>query len=263
MNDGNPHEPFVKPMFFTYPSHIWLGREPPDNIRWLQADKDYALFLEHLQLCGQNPLPEAVLSSIHEGGEMSNPYGIVILGANGSGKSTLGHELARVLDFAHFDVEEYYFFQTDIPYTAMRSAEERNEMLLSDMKTNGSFIMSGDISGWSEKFISLFDLVILLTVPANIRLKRIENREHERWGDRVRKGGDMYEQHLKFVEFAASRDIALIEKWASLYSCPILQVDGNKPLNEMIDEIMTYINTRNHYDALIGLKPSSPLFLWH
>ena len=40
-----------------------------DNIRWLQADKDYALFLEHLQLCGrQNPLPEAVWSSMFEGG---------------------------------------------------------------------------------------------------------------------------------------------------------------------------------------------------
>ena len=68
MNQGNPHESFVKPVFFTYPSHIWLGLEPSDNIRWLQADKDYALFLEHLQLCGQNSLPEAVWSSMYEGG---------------------------------------------------------------------------------------------------------------------------------------------------------------------------------------------------
>jgi len=47
--------------------------------------------------------------------ELSKPYSIIILGANGSGKSTLGRELARVLYFTHFDVEEYYFYQTDIP----------------------------------------------------------------------------------------------------------------------------------------------------
>lgn len=125
---------------------------------------------------------------------MSKSCGIILLGANGCGKSTLGCELARSLNFAHFDVEEYYFYQTDIPFV---------------------------------------------------------NREYEHWGDRVRKGGDMYEQHLKFVEFAASRDIALIEQRVSLYSCPILQVDSTKPLNENIDEIVTYINTRNHYDVLI------------
>lgn len=45
------------------------------------------------------------------GGELSKPYGIIILGANGSGKSTLGRELARVLNFAHFDVEDYWFLK--------------------------------------------------------------------------------------------------------------------------------------------------------
>jgi energy-coupling factor transporter ATP-binding protein EcfA2 len=48
--------------------------------------------------------------------ELSKPYSIIILGANGSGKSTLGRELARVLNFAHFDVEDYWFYKTDIPY---------------------------------------------------------------------------------------------------------------------------------------------------
>ena len=47
--------------------------------------------------------------------ELSKPNSMTILGANGSGKSTLGRELARVLNFTHFDVEEYYFYQTDIP----------------------------------------------------------------------------------------------------------------------------------------------------
>lgn len=175
---------------------------------------------------------------------MSKQYRIILLGANGSGKSTLGRELANVLNSAHIDVEEYYFYQSDIPYTEMRPAEERNAMLLADMKKHGSFVMSGDISGWGEEFITGFDLVIFLTAPTGIRLKRIDKREDERWGDRVRKGGDMYEQSQKFREFAASRNVPQLEQRASLYSCPILKIDGTKTPEENIDEILAYINTR-------------------
>lgn len=172
---------------------------------------------------------------------MSKPHRIIILGANGSGKSTLGRELARVLNFAHIDVEDYYFYHTDIPYTALRQAEERNAMLLSDMKKHGSFVMSGDIAGWGEVFLTGFDLVIFLAVPTDIRIKRIEKREYKRWGDRVRHGGDMYEQHLKFVVFAASRDIPQLEQKASLYSCPILHIGGMKTPDEIASKIIDYI----------------------
>lgn len=187
----------------------------------------------------------------------SKLHHIIMLGANGTGKSTLGCELARVLNVAHIDVEEYYFYQADIPYTAMRPVEERNAMLLSDMKKHGSFVMSGDVSGWGEEFLTVFDLVIFLTAPTDIRLKRIENREYERWGDRVLQGGDMYDSQQKFREFAASRDIPQLEQRASLYSCPILHIDGTKTLKENIDEILAYMNIRNHCDAIINESEKS------
>ena len=82
------------------------------------------------------------------------PHGIILLGPNGSGKSTLGRELARVLGFANFDVEDYYFYKTDMPYTSERSYSERNEMLLADMKKRGSFVMSGNISGFRQDLTS-------------------------------------------------------------------------------------------------------------
>lgn len=182
---------------------------------------------------------------------MSKPYGIILLGANGSGKSTLGRELARVLNIAHFDVEDYWFYKTDIPYTAIRPQEERNEMLLSDMKKHGSFVVSGDISGWGNEFLTMFDLAVFLTAPTEIRMKRIENREYVRWGDRVCEGGDMYESQRKFQEFASMRNVGLLEQSALKYSCPVLRVDSTKALKETTDEILTRINTCNHYDALI------------
>ena len=169
--------------------------------------------------------------------ELSKPHGIIMLGANGSGKSTLGRELARMLNFAHLDVEDYWFYSTDIPYTAIRPQEERNGMLLSDMKKHGSFVVSGDISGWGDEFLSMFDLAVFLTAPTEIRVKRIENREYARWGERVCEGGDMYESQEKFREFAATRDVALLEQGALKYACPILQVDGTQDIHEAIKQI--------------------------
>lgn len=122
------------------------------------------------------------------------PHGIILLGANGTCKLTLGRELARVLNIAHFDVEDYWFYKTDPPYTAIRPPEERNAMLLSDMRKHGTYVVSGDVSDWSNEFITMFYLAVFLTAPVDVRLKRIEIREYARWGDRVREGGDMYEQ---------------------------------------------------------------------
>ena len=183
--------------------------------------------------------------------KMSKTHGIILLGANGSGKSTLGRELARALNFVHFDVEDYWFYKTDIPYTAIRPQEERNEMLLSDMKKHGSFIVSGDTSGWGDEFLTIFDLSVFLTAPMEIRMKRIENREYARWGDRVCESGDMYESQKKFREFASTRDVGLLEQSALKYSCPLLRVDSTKTPGEIVNEILSYINTLNHYDALI------------
>ncbi len=156
------------------------------------------------------------------------PHGIVLLGANGSGKSTLGRELARVLNFSHFDVEDYWFYPSAVPYTAIRPQKERNERLLSDMEKHGSFVLSGDVSGWGDEFLRMFDLAVFLTAPKEIRMSRIENREYERWGDRVREGGDMYESEQKFKEFAAARDVAEIERRASAYPCPRIHMDGTE-----------------------------------
>jgi len=159
---------------------------------------------------------------------MSNLHGIVLLGANGSGKSTLGRELARVLNFAHFDVEDYYFYKTDIPYTAERPHHERNELMLADMKKHGSFTVSGDISGWNDDFLPLFDLAILLKAPKDVRMKRIEEREYVRWGERVLEGGDMYESKQKFKRFAANRDVAELERRVEKYSCPVIEIDSTE-----------------------------------
>ena len=174
---------------------------------------------------------------------MGKPNGIIILGANGSGKSTLGRELARLLNYAHFDKEDYFFHETKMPFTIARSHKERKEMLLSDIEKQGSFVLSGDVYNWGEQFKPLIDLMVHLEAPTEIRIERIERRQQKRFGDRIKMGGDMYEQQLKFVEFATNRSIDKIKERAFLYPCSKLFIDGTKPLNEITDEILSNIET--------------------
>lgn len=91
---------------------------------------------------------------------------------------------------------------------------------------------------WDEEFLTLFDFAVFLEVPTNIRIARIEKREHERFGNRICKGGDMYEQHLKFIEYALSRNIPLLKEKALKYSCPVIHVDG----------------TENYFDIVMKIK---------
>jgi len=153
---------------------------------------------------------------------------IILLGANGSGKSTLGCELAHVLNVPHFDVEDYYFYKTNIPYTTERPWKNRNQMLLDDMRSHASYVVSGDVSGWSEEFLTAFNLAVYLSAPVDVRMKRIENREFARWGDRVLENGDMYESQMKFRGFAATRDISVLEKAVLKYSCSALYFDSTE-----------------------------------
>ncbi len=172
---------------------------------------------------------------------MSRSFGLVLLGANGSGKSTLGRALAQVFQLAHFDAEDYWFYQTDIPYTAARPQEERKALLLSDMKKHGSYVVSGDVSGWGEEFPLLFDLAVFLKAPVDVRMNRIELREYARWGNRVREGGDLFLSQKSFRAFAATRDVGLLEQRALSYACPLLYVDSTIAFNETVDEIASHI----------------------
>ena len=157
---------------------------------------------------------------------MSKPHGIIVFGANGSGKTTLGRELARILNFKHMDIEDYYFMESEIPYTNARSRDECINLMLADIEKHGSFVISAVDGDFGEKITSMYELAVYITAPLDVRMKRIEQREYDKFGNRVREGGDMYEQQLKFRDFVASRDISRIEQWGETLTCPVIRIDG-------------------------------------
>ena len=157
---------------------------------------------------------------------MSNPHGIIVFGANGSGKTTLGHELARILHFKHIDHEDYCFEKSDIPYTVTRPREVYEALMLADIEKYGSFIISACTGDFGEKIENLYELAVYIEAPLELRIERVKQRNIEKFGERVLKGGDMYEQQMGFVDFVAKRSLSRIEQWAETLACPILRIDG-------------------------------------
>ena len=159
---------------------------------------------------------------------MITPTGIIIFGANGSGKTTLGRELAHILNFKHMDIEEYCFEKSEIPYTVVRPREVCLDLMLSDIKKYNSFVIStvtGDLGDTIPRF---YKLAVYLFAPAQLRMERIKQRAYEQHGSRVCKGGDMYEQELRFFDFVASRPLSNIDEWAKTLTCPVICVDGRE-----------------------------------
>jgi len=168
---------------------------------------------------------------------MGELHGIIVFGANGSGKTTLGRELARILKFKHMDIEDYYFEKSEIPYTVERSRDECLNLMLADIEKYRSFVITAVTGDFGDKIIPLYELAVFLSAPKETRIERIKQREYEKYGERIREGGDMYAQHLDFVNFAVTRDLSRIEKWADTLKCPVIQIDGTVDYNKTAIEI--------------------------
>lgn len=175
---------------------------------------------------------------------MKKPYGIIVFGANGSGKTTLGRELASILGLKHMDIEDYVFAKSDIPYTNEHSREECISLMLDDIKKYRKFVISAVTGDFGKEISQFYKLAVLISVPKEIRMERIKRREIERFGDRVLKGGDMYEQRQKFHDFVTSRPLERIERWAETLTCPILRIDGTKDYRKTAADIAAFYHNQ-------------------
>ena len=157
---------------------------------------------------------------------MNEPHGIIIFGANGSGKTTLGRELARILGFKRMDVEDYYFRESEIPYSDARSKDEVVNLMLADIEKYRSFVISTVVGDLGNIIPQYYKLAVHIVAPHELRMEHIKQRVYDKFGERVLEGGDMYEQEQKFFDFVASRPLTNIDQWAETLACPIIHIDG-------------------------------------
>jgi len=171
--------------------------------------------------------------------------GIIICGLNGSGKSTLGKILAEKLHFYFIDIENLYFPKTEpnYLYSSPRTRKEVEKLLLHEVKTHKNFILASVKGDYGEEIYSFIQYAILLEVPKHVRLKRVKNRSFQKFGNRMLSGGDLYEQEEKFFHLVESRDENIVEEWVKSLTCPVMRIDGTKPIDENTNFIMERIQS--------------------
>jgi len=163
---------------------------------------------------------------------MNNIHGIMIFGASGAGTTTLGRELARLLNFKHHDLDDYVWEPTNPPYLKERTHDERVVLLRPALKNN--FVLSGCLREWGGAFDSHLAMAVFIKTPTSLRLERLEMREFERYGKRIKPGGDLHPRHQEFISYVATydsggmntRSLASQGAWAKTLSCPVVEVSG-------------------------------------
>ena len=158
-----------------------------------------------------------------------------ILGASGSGTTTLGQALAARRGCPHFDVDAYFWLPSDPPFQHIRDLEARRALLSADLEKPGGCVLSGSLCGWGDIYIPLFDLVVFLWIPRELRMARLAAREVARYGaETIASGGAMHADSVAFLKWAADydeggleiRSLRLHNDWLATLPGPVLRLEG-------------------------------------
>ncbi len=95
---------------------------------------------------------------------------IHIMGASGAGVTTLGRALANTLAISHHDTDDYFWRPTEPPYRETRPAADRLHLMEELFLGRLAWVLSGSLDGWGDPIVPLFDLVVFLSAPTEVRL---------------------------------------------------------------------------------------------
>lgn len=165
------------------------------------------------------------------------PNGIIITGLNGCGKSTVCRILAEKLNYYSMDVEDYYFIDSDIPYSEFHTHEQTKKFMLDDIVKHNDFVLATVNCDWGQEISSMCKLAVVLKAPLDIRMERIKKREYEKFGDRVLPGGDLYESQQKFHNKVLARGDEHIAKQMEFITCPVLKLDATLSICDIANTI--------------------------
>lgn len=179
---------------------------------------------------------------------MSAAARIHITGASGSGVTTLGRALAKRFEAPQFDVDDFYWLPTDPPFVEARPVASRLE-LLGECLAASSWILSGSLVGWGDPLITLFDLVVFVYTPTEVRLARLKAREAARYGAAIEPGGAMHQHSQAFLAWAAryddpdfdGRSLAVHNRWLERLPASVLRLDGLTPMTAQADAVVARI----------------------
>ena len=174
---------------------------------------------------------------------------IYITGASGSGTTTVGKLLSEELCIPHYDNDDIFWRHTEVPFSEKRSVEKRKEMLREIINREDHWIFTGSALKWGDLILLNSDLIIWLSCNSDVRIERLKKRESDRFGDRILPEGDMYENHLAFLDWAKKYDSGGLdmrskqaeELWMQNADCDIIRLENT-------DSEMTVRRVLKHVD---------------
>ena len=171
---------------------------------------------------------------------------IHVMGASGAGVTSLGRALADALAIPHHDTDDYFWRPTTPPYQDKREIAERLRLMREVFVPRADWVLSGSLNGWGDPLIPAFNWVVFVATPREIRQQRLRAREATRFGvDAVASDGWRHRETEEFIEWASgyeqgdgvSRNLAKHQAWLAALACPVLRLDGSRPLPELVAEV--------------------------
>jgi hypothetical protein len=117
------------------------------------------------------------------------------------------------------------------------------------------WVLSGSLEGWGNAIIPIFDLVVFLTTPREVRLQRLRARKATHFGaDAVAPGGWRHKETEQFIERASryddgdreGRSLAKHQAWLAalplptIFSCATDAAGNANPLAGRIDHAIGF-----------------------
>ena len=171
---------------------------------------------------------------------------IHITGASGSGTTTLGAAVARAIEARHLDADDFAWLPTKPPFVQRREPEERSAMFMAAIAGVERWVLSGSLLRWNDEPTPLFDLVVFLHIPPDVRLARLSARERARYGAEIDPGGSQYESNQAFMAGALGyesgeypvQNLLNARAWLARLACPVLEIEGAIPLDESLAAVL-------------------------
>lgn len=104
---------------------------------------------------------------------------------------------------------------------------------------------------WGDELIPMFTLAIRLVADTEIRIERLKIREKKKFSDRIMPGGDMYTNHMEFIEWARKYDTGSVnmrskakhDEWQKLLICKQVVLNGADDLEENFKKVQAEISS--------------------
>tara|TARA_R110002096_G_scaffold105923_7_gene233082 strand:- start:1483 stop:2058 length:576 start_codon:yes stop_codon:yes gene_type:complete len=126
---------------------------------------------------------------------------VLISGGPGSGCTSTAKLLGDRLGIPVLDSDSFFHKPTNPPFQEQYSPVERRRLLSEALAQSSDWILSGSIATWDVDLPTIH-FGVFMDIPKKVRMRRLELRERERFGDRIDVGGDMHTEKTLFMEWA-------------------------------------------------------------